>query len=301
MRAAIRIQNEFEGGHIQPFIRHHRLHPWHQCPAKIAVGKTVNHLEGEAWLGISHAGAGLQRADIRRAELEALAGVDAHGIGELAPDEFDPCDGLVRRCDVTLYQRDAIDRRVKVSAVHIFGKPLARPEEANAKPLASAVMFGDYRLAVKPRKGLDNAARICGRHRVRNIKARPAKRRILDHLGNFEIEGRPTIDHAPAMALQPGKDAGRHFRRIAVAPGMRRRAHPVVEHPLRRQFGQCQIAIGEVPVNKGKTTCSEGLEQGRGPVSILMNHMDGRAGGRVIGYRHVSGSLIRVSHSREIE
>ena len=105
---AVRIKNEFEGRHIQMFLRHHRLHPRDKRPAEIALAKPVDDVEGEAWLGIRHAGVGIQRADIGRAQFEPVAGVDAHGIDKLTADKFNPGDGLVRSGDITLNKRDSI-------------------------------------------------------------------------------------------------------------------------------------------------------------------------------------------------
>ena len=127
------------------------------------------------------------------------------------------------------------------------------------------------------------------------------KGRILDQLGNFEIQRRPAIDHTPAMAFQPGKNAGRHLRRIAVATGVRRRAHPVIEHTLRRRLGQRQVSIGHVPVHIGKTARLKGVKQWSRPVGIFMDHMDRRDGPRCIGNRHVLNPFLRSAVSQDIE
>jgi hypothetical protein len=53
---------------------------------------------------------GFNLAGIGRAQLEALGGIDPHGIDELTIHELDSRDERCRRLDVLLHQRDTISR-----------------------------------------------------------------------------------------------------------------------------------------------------------------------------------------------
>ncbi len=180
---AFRIDNEFERCDIEPFASHHRLHARHQRGAKRALAKSVNHLEGESQLDIGHAGAGIERADIGRAQLESVAGTDPHCIDKLTADELDPCDALVGRRDVPLDQRDAVDRRLEIRTVHIIQQRLAAAEQLHAKPLAGTVVLGDGQNARTPRSRRQPSSR----RRCREPQGRRAAARHIAKVSKFPI------------------------------------------------------------------------------------------------------------------
>ena len=77
-------------------------------------------------------------ADIGRAQLEPLAGVDLDRIEKPAADELGAGDQRVRRADVLLQQMQPVDRRLVIGAGDIGGKRLGL-EKTDAQPLAAAI------------------------------------------------------------------------------------------------------------------------------------------------------------------
>ena len=61
-------------------------------------------------------------ADIGRAQLEAVAGVDLDRVHEMAADELGAGDQRDRGADVLLQQMQAVDRRLVIRAVEIIGE-----------------------------------------------------------------------------------------------------------------------------------------------------------------------------------
>jgi hypothetical protein len=86
-----------------------------------------------------------------------------------------------------------------------------------------------------------------GRKGARRPNAVSRESRILRDLAYLELQCAAVIDDAPPMRFQPGQDASRIFGRIAVAAGVRRSAHPVVEHAGRRHRREVQQTFAQEP------------------------------------------------------
>ena len=138
-------------------------------------------------------------------------------------------------------------------------------------------MLGDDRLAVKARERLGHAVSRRRGDGVGNRKAGAAQGGILHKFGNLEIQRRAPVEGAPPLCFQPGKDASGHFRSIAIAARVRGSAHPVVENALGRRLEPGKLAAPEIPVTVGDAAGIQRREQGRGPVRVFMDHMDGRS------------------------
>src|ERR1700722_10560412 len=68
---------------------------------------------------------------------------------------------------------------------------------------------------------------------------------------------------------RPARDAG-----AAMVPRVRRRAHAVVEHAVRRGCSQVEGARIEEPLGPGQSALFEGVGQRRQPGGILMEDVD---------------------------
>ena len=137
-------------------------------------------------------------------------------------------------------------------------------------------MLGDDRLAVKTRERLGHAVSRRRGDGVGNREAGAPQRGILHKFGNFQIQRRAPVEGTPPLCFQPGKDTRRHFRSIAIAACVGGGAHPVVENTLWRGLERGKLAAAEVPVAIGNAAGLQRREEGRGPVGIFMDHMNGR-------------------------
>ena len=117
-------------------------------------------------------------ADVGGAQLEAERRVDAHGVEELAADELDARDVRLRRLDVLLDQRDAVDRILERVAVDVALERVDALEQPHAEALAGAVVLGDERARHRAR-GLDDRVAADGGDRARRADAVARERRVL--------------------------------------------------------------------------------------------------------------------------
>src|SRR5207253_5211338 len=118
-------------------------------------------------------------------------------------------------------------------AVDMRGERVDTLEQLHAQSLARAIMLGNERPAHSLR-GRNDLVAADGCDGVRRANAVTAKRGVLRDLADLESQRAAIVDYASAVRLQPGENPGGQLRRVTMAAGVRRRAHPVVEHAPRR-------------------------------------------------------------------
>src|SRR6185436_4952881 len=95
---------------------------------------------------------GIDLADIGRTELEALRGIDSDRVQELSPDEFDTRNERLRRLDIALNQRDAVDGILKISTAEMLINGGSRQQKPNAQTLPGTIVLEDDRIPKPPRR-----------------------------------------------------------------------------------------------------------------------------------------------------
>ena len=223
------------------------------------------------------ASAGQKASSTRQASAgqssKALAGIDPHRVEVLAPDELHPRDVRLRRLDVLLDERDAVDRRLELVAGDVARQRLPVAEQPHPEPLAGPVVLGDERRLEFARR-LDDPLPADRRDGGRRADAARFQRRVLRHLAHLELQRPPGVQHAPAVTLQPGQHRRGVLRPVAVAARMRRRAHPVVEDALRGRLPQVEGARVEEPLGVRQPALVERGAQRLDPDVVLVEDVD---------------------------
>ncbi len=80
------------------------------------------------------------------------------------------------------------------------------------------------------------------------------------------------------MGFQPGQHTAGEFWGVAVAAGMRRRAHAAVEDALRRGRPEVDRAFGQMPLLEWQLERVQGGAQWRHPLGVFMQDVDLRHG-----------------------
>jgi hypothetical protein len=146
-------------------------------------------------------------------------------------------------------------------------------EKVDTKALARAVVLGDEGARHLSRR-IDQMGAADGRKGARRPDAVSRESRILRDLAYLELQCAAVIDDAPPMRFQPGEDTGRVFGRIAMAAGVRRSAHPVVEHTGRRHRRKVQQAFAQEPFLERKAELGERRPQRLDPGVVFVDDVD---------------------------
>jgi hypothetical protein len=119
----------------------------------------------------------------------------------------------------------------------VVGESVSGVEQTDAEPLAATVRLEDQRA------GIEMAARggqqlVFASHEDRpwGTDAGGFERGVLARLADFEVERTRAVNDAAAMSRQPCKHGGGQFGGVAMISTVRRGAHPIVEHALRRRL-----------------------------------------------------------------
>jgi hypothetical protein len=206
-------------------------------------------------------------------ELESKRRVDTHGVEILAADKLDARDERLRRADIFLDQRHAVDRILECGAVDVSPKCIDALKKLHAEALAGAVVLGDERNADLVRGPQDGLAPD-GRDRSRSADAVGGERRILLDLAHLELQSAPAVDDAAAMHFQPCEHTRRQLGGVPVAAGMRRGAHAVVEHALRRRLVEVEAPLAQEPFLIRQTERGECNAQRLDPGVVFVNDID---------------------------
>src|SRR6266568_5036251 len=180
---------------------------------------------------------------------------------------------LVGGAQVLLQQGDPVGRRLVAGRRQIGVELVVALEEPDAEALPALVVLADERNRQLPcRRGeLGEAGHG---QRLRHVEARRAQRGELVYLAHLELEHPAAVDHPAAMRLQPAEHAAGEVLRVRVAPGVRGRAHPGPEHPVRRRPAEVEDALAEQPL---LVRHPRGIERGRQrhiPVGVLVDDID---------------------------
>ena len=217
-------------------------------------------------------------ADIGRAQLEPVAGVDLDRVEKPAADEL-----------------GAGDQRRRASGCTAAGdggrRPAARnPGRRDIRPSASVVWNSRTPSPLPPRFGL----RITGlpgkwRSAAATSRSLPAtstvsrradaggfERGVLPGLADLQVEGaRLPLTMRRPCRVEPGQHRSRQLGGVAVVAGVRRRAHPVVEDAVRaaaatdrtcRDRETSRATAG----SRRSSACGQRLQPGR----VLVDHVD---------------------------
>ena len=148
-------------------------------------------------------------------------------------------------------------------------------EQPHAQALAAPVRLQDDGLAGEVAlRGGDDMLASGNQDGARRGDAVALQCCVLAGLADLEVERARTVDHAPVPAREPGQHRGGEFRRKAMVARVRRGAHAVVEHALRRRGGEIEGAGVEEPFGPGQSALVEGLGERRQPGGILVQDMD---------------------------
>src|SRR5256885_1553681 len=109
---------------------------------------------------------------------------------------------------------------------------------------------------------------------LRSLDAEFAQRFILRNLRELELQRPFTIYDERIMSLEPSQDGAGQFGRVAMVPGVRRSAHPVIEDARWRRCAQVENSLVEVPFGEGYAMAAKILSQRHNPLVILMNDID---------------------------
>src|SRR5207237_4586152 len=122
------------------------------------------------------------------------SGGDPHRIEKCAADEFDAGYVRLRRTDIFLDQRDAVDRIFERRAVDMRGERVDTLEQLHAQSLARAIMLGNERPAHSLR-GRNDLVAADGCDGVRRANAVTAKRGVLRDLADLESQRAAIVDY----------------------------------------------------------------------------------------------------------
>ena len=98
----------------------------------------------------------------------------------------------------------------------------------------------------------------------------PAQGRVLRDLANLELQCPSVVNDTAAMPAQPGEHRTDVLGAVTVSPGVRRRAHPVVEDAVRRLCAQIEHSLIEKPLFERKASFVQTLAERFDPCFVLM-------------------------------
>ncbi len=214
-------------------------------------------------------------ADIGRAQLEAVAGIDLDRVHEPAADELGASDQRCRGGDVLLQEMQAVDRRLVIRAVEVVAERSRAEEQPHAEPLAAAVRLEDERAVAEmlPRR-LDEQLLAGNEHSPRRANAGVFEGSVLARLADLEVERAAAVDGAAPVAFEPSQHRGGQFGCVAMVPGVRRSTHSVVEDALWRRLRQIEDAAIEEPIAPQQPLSIERARQRLKPGGIFVNYVD---------------------------
>ena len=97
---------------------------------------------------------------------------------------------------------------------------------------------------------------------VRGADAGGFERGVLAGLADLEVERAAAVDDAAPVPIEPGQHRRGQLGGVAMVAGVRRGAHPVVEHALGRRLRQVEDAAVEKPVAPRQPLPSSALANG---------------------------------------
>ena len=107
-------------------------------------------------------------------------------------------------------------------------------------------MLEDHRIAEPPRRLRDVVLADDGEC-LRGRDAEFAQRLVLRDLRELELQRALAVYHNGIMRVQPSQHRACKFGSIAMVPGVRRSAHPIVEYARRGRCAQVEDSLVEVP------------------------------------------------------
>ena len=184
--------------------------------------------------------------------------------------------------DVFLDERDAVDRVFEGGAVDGLEAPrrsgTASPPDPS--PRLCLVMNGTPTLsAAATIASRPTARRWCAACGCRAASAAYCATLLISS------SAATVVDDAAAMQFQPGEHRSRQLGGITVAASVRRCAHAVIKHTLRRYLVEVEPSLAQEPLFEGQIECGESGAQRLDPCVVFVNDVDLGHGGssRVAG------------------
>ncbi|MFC5126418.1 hypothetical protein ACFPRL_24690 [Pseudoclavibacter helvolus] len=156
-----------------------------------------------AWRDHGAAGVWVDRARVRRAELEAAVdGVCRDRVDVLAAHDLDASDEPASGPQVLLQEGDAVERFLELGGVQVALELGEVVETAHTEALSALVVLRDERRRELARRIPQSLLADDG-ERARGVDARLAKQRQLIDLADLELDGAAAVDGAATRGLDP--------------------------------------------------------------------------------------------------